>query len=244
MSRFLSTLSLRRATVVGPSRGMTCKDFYPRSPCGERPSLSCFASFPRSYFYPRSPCGERLDRRDTMAQELAISIHALLAESDGVDGSGSVATSISIHALLAESDSKPRRLKSRRCVFLSTLSLRRATYVFCEGVFLLKISIHALLAESDRINARYTNRLVAFLSTLSLRRATEENPTQKTETKAFLSTLSLRRATPPAPQRESSIKFLSTLSLRRATVLSQPSKPRRLFLSTLSLRRATARCRC
>ena len=34
-----------------------------------------------------------------------ISIHALLAESDGVDGSGSVATSkISIHALLAESD--------------------------------------------------------------------------------------------------------------------------------------------
>ena len=34
---------------------------------------------------------------------------------------------ISIHALLAESDSRPSDLKSRLCVFLSTLSLRRAT---------------------------------------------------------------------------------------------------------------------
>ena len=32
--------------------------FYPRSPCGERPR-SCPASSPRRYFYPRSPCGER-----------------------------------------------------------------------------------------------------------------------------------------------------------------------------------------
>ena len=83
---------------------------------------------------------------------------------------------ISIHALLAESDSKPRALKSRRCVFLSTLSLRRATKLFMPSQKLLKnfyprspcgerhninssvntadkISIHALLAESDFASA-------------------------------------------------------------------------------------------
>ena len=56
--RFLSTLSLRRATAGGVTGGR-CKDhFYPRSPCGERPPAR-----PRSQalpdFYPRSPCGER-----------------------------------------------------------------------------------------------------------------------------------------------------------------------------------------
>ena len=35
--RFLSTLSLRRATTKAPITTKTIKDFYPRSPCGERP---------------------------------------------------------------------------------------------------------------------------------------------------------------------------------------------------------------
>ena len=79
---FLSTLSLRRATLSNNSRRFVCLHFYPRSPCGERhpPSQSRYADtnfYPRSpcgerpysgtncsgantYFYPRSPCGERL----------------------------------------------------------------------------------------------------------------------------------------------------------------------------------------
>ena len=37
------------------------KYFYPRSPCGERPSRAVYSSFVLlSDFYPRSPCGERL----------------------------------------------------------------------------------------------------------------------------------------------------------------------------------------
>ena len=56
---------------------------------------------------------------------------------------------ISIHALLAESDSRPKRLKSRLCVFLSTLSLRRATLATWKSDYVCGISIHALLAESD-----------------------------------------------------------------------------------------------
>ena len=34
---FLSTLSLRRATILGGRQTRTRKYFYPRSPCGERP---------------------------------------------------------------------------------------------------------------------------------------------------------------------------------------------------------------
>ena len=55
-------------------------------------------------FYPRSPCGERPWQRGSRITYVEISIHALLAESDSdgvVSGSGDY---ISIHALLAESD--------------------------------------------------------------------------------------------------------------------------------------------
>ena len=56
---FLSTLSLRRATVLGRKRIRIPRYFYPRSPCGERP-LRQLQSALRRNFYPRSPCGERL----------------------------------------------------------------------------------------------------------------------------------------------------------------------------------------
>ena len=35
-------------------------NFYPRSPCGERPKTNIKSPHLTSYFYPRSPCGERL----------------------------------------------------------------------------------------------------------------------------------------------------------------------------------------
>ena len=57
------------------------QDFYPRSPCGERPVGGAIAADP-IYFYPRSPCGERLRDGAVDAKRHAISIHALLAESD------------------------------------------------------------------------------------------------------------------------------------------------------------------
>ena len=79
-------------------------------------------------------------------------------------------------------------------LFLSTLSLRRATRFHAADISTRRISIHALLAESDRINARYTKSDEAFLSTLSLRRATQSTHSCDLSI-AFLSTLSLRRAT-------------------------------------------------
>ena len=56
--------------------------------------------------------------------------------------------------------------------FLSTLSLRRATYDTYAKVLRVNISIHALLAESDVVETLKLTDLVLFLSTLSLRRAT------------------------------------------------------------------------
>ena len=235
--------------------------FYPRSPCGERPSSRTERQEQR-VFYPRSPCGERLGPVSFFNTFFIFSIHALLAESDVLPGYKSF----------------------RNCIFLSTLSLRRAT----------------LVSMFDSPNGKN------FLSTLSLRRATapNHNPCSRS---SFLSTLSLRRATlffivfdlfrnfsihallaesdpvgrdeepfrgffyPRSPCGERPIfgkintrgcNFLSTLSLRRATTFQKrgciiqhifyprsPCGERRerepalsqssAFLSTLSLRRAT-----
>ena len=124
-----------------------------------------------AYFYPRSPCGERL--MDFAPGEVfaSISIHALLAESD---------VRCIVECLLIE-------------IFLSTLSLRRATFRQNYECFKWIISIHALLAESDWARGSRVT-YVEFLSTLSLRRATTSNK-RPNKDKKFLSTLSLRRAT-------------------------------------------------
>ena len=55
---FLSTLSLRRATCLPSPFNIPSGNFYPRSPCGERPVTTLGAGSDRD-FYPRSPCGER-----------------------------------------------------------------------------------------------------------------------------------------------------------------------------------------
>ena len=123
---FLSTLSLRRATAFGGLQAALSGDFYPRSPCGERhrqrerhphaldfyPRSPCGERRPATRpaqnllnFYPRSPCGERLFRVAVFKHPVVISIHALLAESDG---------KLLPAGILKE-------------IFLSTLSLRRAT---------------------------------------------------------------------------------------------------------------------
>ena len=82
-----------------------------------------------------------------------ISIHALLAESDTPASVNALILAISIHALLAESDMDCTKEEFYAAIFLSTLSLRRATLHGCYSL-------------------RYPAQ---FLSTLSLRRATRAN---------------------------------------------------------------------
>ena len=182
---FLSTLSLRRATVNG---GVLSSSF--------------------GNFYPRSPCGERRRGGDSCYLDNIISIHALLAESD------LAARDESIMFVFLSTLSLRRATITTTIIcivlrFLSTLSLRRATcYSFrhpaqgwyfyprspCgerrppvreiiqwEGIFLSTlslrratrcklgrnnreiISIHALLAESDR-KYHTADRVRAYIS--------------------------------------------------------------------------------
>ena len=125
-----------------------CFDFYPRSPCGERPlyppvkpleiGISIHAllaesdpgsttlTFPGFDFYPRSPCGERPMKIDT---------------------------GNNIGDFYPRSPCGERLLHAVQIVvveiFLSTLSLRRATPATRRHDQNNMISIHALLAESD-----------------------------------------------------------------------------------------------
>ena len=81
---------------------------------------------------------------------IAISIHALLAESDLINTYHRIfGEGISIHALLAESDNVLACSAGLEHLFLSTLSLRRATAIDVFLAVWAVISIHALLAESD-----------------------------------------------------------------------------------------------
>ena len=125
--RFLSTLSLRRATTSRLHKILADWDFYPRSPCGERQSPLSLDPINIHNFYPRSPCGERpsdtqhvrrpsgyVYPRSPCGERLRCIVECLLIE-----------------------------------IFLSTLSLRRATTGTTATSKATNISIHALLAESD-----------------------------------------------------------------------------------------------
>ena len=105
MSLFLSTLSLRRAT----QNARACLNILKfLSTLSLRRATRNIAN------------GKR---------EKDISIHALLAESDYIIGYTINFHIISIHALLAESDSRQATVHTWKKVFLSTLSLRRATVI-------------------------------------------------------------------------------------------------------------------
>ena len=173
---------------------------------------------------------------------------------------------ISIHALLAESDVDKIPYQRQIDQFLSTLSLRRATVMHALEFanFMLFLSTLSLrrATEATKSDQGANDQ---FLSTLSLRRATREPTALRTPHQRFLSTLSLRRATraasitpaasrnfyprSPCGERPKAVMdniifvpgFLSTLSLRRATISARKPCSRSSFLSTLSLRRATQR---
>ena len=156
---------------------------------------SLLAAGRTGYFYPRSPCGERRSGYLQTHQPYAISIHALLAESDrqmplirffpGIFLSTLSLRRATCRAEISENQYRhfyPRSPCGERqwipsnsptlCYFYprSPCGERRNDYVrYCIHA---RISIHALLAESDHLANLGRNRHQKFLSTLSLRRAT------------------------------------------------------------------------
>ena len=135
---FLSTLSLRRATI-----------------------FCIFTARANINFYPRSPCGERLPQPKAPVEHLHISIHALLAESDCCSFF-IVPLPIDFYprSPCGERQHAFEHKLGNGIRFLSTLSLRRATTslvgLFCFYI----ISIHALLAESDSKSAQNSGALL------------------------------------------------------------------------------------
>ena len=147
--KFLSTLSLRRATGIlvfcGPQGSISIHALLAESDQSRAVSRQKARNF-----YPRSPCGER------PMQIVVVVVNAL----------------ISIHALLAESDVNSIRLIEHIGGFLSTLSLRRATSA-------PRITPAASRNFYPRSPCGERQRKIyqksgskTFLSTLSLRRAT------------------------------------------------------------------------
>ena len=173
MSRFLSTLSLRRATEV-PEDQYTAlsvsihallaeSDYRSYNLCSYDPRFLSTLSLRRatrnsepggnlgSGFYPRSPCGER--------------------------------------------PRACRALSPRPCFYPRSPCGERRIALY-RSARVLYVSIHALLAESDRAYQRYFAADESFYP----RSPCGERPFTTTITictVSFLSTLSLRRATPP-----------------------------------------------
>ena len=114
-------------------------------------------------FYPRSPCGER---RHCSAS------------------SGTCPCNFYPRSPCGERPA-PVRSHVSLTLFLSTLSLRRATCLCEQNHYSGQISIHALLAESDKSAAQDMKSLLIFLSTLSLRRATPGRNADRAAEKYF-----------------------------------------------------------
>ena len=124
--QFLSTLSLRRATKP-EERVESRSDISIHALLAESDSRARQTAKRGLYFYPRSPCGERRGDHGHMSGDEHFYPRSPCGERQVV------AYFFAPHV-----------------IFLSTLSLRRATNVVPVQYRGQRISIHALLAESDR----------------------------------------------------------------------------------------------
>ena len=239
MSLFLSTLSLRRATVGAPegadTGNISIHALLAESDVFHQPFLRWLW-----YFYPRSPCGERHEMFGAVAAMMeflsTLSLRRATEPEQLIEPVQTFLSTLSLRrATIVREDAKTQRSE-----FLSTLSLRRATGCTVKQSRPTTISIHALLAESDplqwppmqllehfyprspcgeRLTKSCYNRIIKRISIHALL-AESDMPffREGYKIEEFLSTLSLRRATGAGLLYGAALLFLSTLSLRRATM--------------------------
>ena len=171
VSPFLSTPSVRRATIIGQVLTGTTSHFYPRPPRGGRRFI--FHSEVCIWKFLSTPSA----RRATLPLipsplDDVISIHALREEGDLCTFQILGSLCISIHALREEGDDRWGMAMVLASTFLSTPSARRAT-----------------------ASSNLAGRIEGFLSTPSARRATTVLADFIQLGHEFLSTPSARRAT-------------------------------------------------
>ena len=149
MSLFLSTLSLRRATILVFCGPQGSGNFYPRSPCGERRQWRRSVKLFRQFLSTLSLRRATPNRRPCPRSKKFLSTLSLRRATDEIPNQCKIdkhfyPRSPCGERLISQSNG------STTIPFLSTLSLRRAT----------------LGGMSDKLIGS------VFLSTLSLRRAT------------------------------------------------------------------------
>ena len=238
---FLSTLSLRRATakssIAAVPRALFLSTLSLRRATFRTPRRSKWGT----HFYPRSPCGERRLLQNGFLDVAAISIHALLAESDARLAAFAqhgaedfyprspcgerryslrpppARGEISIHALLAESDHARVGVAAGAVISIHAL-LAESDILFCMELREMPI-FHPRSPCGERLGQGRDLFLVHFISIHALLAESDPTPRRTLPARSrFLSTLSLRRATDKDREKALNIAlFLSTLSLRRAT---------------------------
>ena len=175
---------MRRATPRSSAWRTAWANFYPRSPCGERPDPFRLVGQCRD-FYPRSPCGERrFALRVCVAFAQFLSTLSLRRATLQRWAQRNIVT-VFLSTLSLRRATNRAFAQPMRAQFLSTLSLRRATSCNANVNFTTCISIHALLAESDFPAMQMLISQLVFLSTLSLRRATRPQPPKARVLKNF-----------------------------------------------------------
>ena len=236
---FLSTLSLRRATRAGWRPWTKRRYFYPRSPCGERRCQAVPLTVVHTFLSTLSL------RRATPAVPLVsgitrISIHALLAESDGWFAGRAVRDP----HFYPRSPCGERRGASR-----ASSQSRRHFYPRSPCGERRVLRIVSVCNDNNfyprspcgerRCSSRWRNSTGRYFYPRSP--CGERHDVDGGD----LVHVNFYPRSPCGERRKAlsgvnkQIKFLSTLSLRRATNLNLPSSPMERFLSTLSLRRAT-----
>ena len=169
---FLSTLSLRRATTNGSNVIRSKTDFYPRSPCGERPVSSGTISLTKAFLSTLSLRRATVKEPEQLIEPVQTFLSTLSLRRatpgrvEAAHGRNRFLSTLSLRratkqvsTLSGVLDFYPRSPCGERQllrmyhiidrVFLSTLSLRRATRFQATDISARRISIHALLAESD-----------------------------------------------------------------------------------------------
>ena len=151
---------------------------------------------PKPDFYPRSPCGERPWGPRPQPPKARISIHALLAESDSIRHISQTRSKHFYPRSPCGERHNTASLMKCQVKFLSTLSLRRATLLTLTIGFSGRVFLSTLSLRRATMSVVFLLLAVGvFLSTLSLRRATAFTMIITICIALFLSTLSLRRAT-------------------------------------------------
>ena len=183
--------------TVGASIWTSERNFYPRSPRGERRHGLAARTGAPEHFYPRSPRGER---------------HCGVADCGPV-------RHISIHAPREGSDLKLPDLKFHYMAFLSTLPARGATRYAGGG---LKGGFNfyprSPRGERRRPSCRQ-NSLDRFLSTLPARGATSPSASKGADTAHFYPRSPRGERPTAVALTYPSASFLSTLPARGATVV-------------------------